>query len=158
MGTIPSCWKTTLTKSLWLPALFVEATEAVGSKNDARHSFLKKNIILGVNDHRFAEAEEGSSKYCNWFYRIKLGLLSWTLGPADCLIYWTSNTSIRQCTTLIFIGTIFSASKEMGSSILLTLWFDTHSSIVSTRPSRFFPSENVHRERKYFLTARVLFI
>ncbi len=37
-----------LDKIPWLPELFIEATEAVGSKNDARAWLFEENIILGI--------------------------------------------------------------------------------------------------------------
>ncbi|MDI9526095.1 MAG: MbcA/ParS/Xre antitoxin family protein [Pseudomonadota bacterium] len=61
----------------WLPALYVEATDALESKSNARAWFFEKNVALGMKTPiEFAETEEGSSEVLQLIYRIRYGLLS----------------------------------------------------------------------------------
>ena len=61
----------------WLPALYVEATDALESKSNARKWLFKENVALGMKKPiEFADTEEGSSEVLQLIYRIKYGLLS----------------------------------------------------------------------------------
>jgi putative toxin-antitoxin system antitoxin component (TIGR02293 family) len=61
----------------WLPALYVEATDALESKSNARKWLFEKNVALGMKTPiEFAETEEGSSEVLQLIYRIKYGVFS----------------------------------------------------------------------------------